>query len=280
MSAAPVIRPLAPDEVALALDWAAQEGWNPGLRDADAFFAQDAEGFLGLFVEGALAVTISAVRYEGGFGFIGFYICRPDLRGQGLGLQLWNAAMARLDGLTVGLDGVVAQQANYARSGFQLAHRNIRYGGPTPQGAAAAGIETVGPSLLEAVAAYDRDIFRFSRPAFLAHWLNPPQGRALAIRKAGTLRGYGLIRRCREGFKVGPLFAETADEARALFLALAQNAAGAQIFLDVPEPNGAGRALAEAMGLSPVFETARMYRGAAPDLPLSRIFGITTFELG
>ena len=66
----------------------------------------------------------------------------------------------------------------------------------------------------------------------------------------------------------------------ALFLALAQEAERAQIFLDVPEPNGEGRALAEAMGLSPVFETARMYRGAAPDLPLSRIFGITTFELG
>ncbi len=284
MSAAPLIRPLAPDEVALAVNWAAQEGWNPGLCDADAFLAQDPEGFLGLFVDDALAVTISAVTYEGRFGFIGFYICRPDLRGRGLGLQVWNAAMARLDGLTVGLDGVVAQQANYARSGFQLAHRNIRYGGPTPQGATAAGIETVGPSLLEAVAAYDRGVFLFPRPAFLARWLAPPEGRALAILKDGALRGYGAVRRCREGFKVGPLFAETAEEARALFLALAQEARGreegAPIFLDVPEPNGEGRALAEAMGLSPVFETARMYRGVALDLPLSRIFGISTFELG
>lgn len=34
------------------------------------------------------------------------------------------------------------------------------------------------------------------------------------------------------------------------------------------------------MGLAPVFETARMYRGAMPRLPLERIFGITSFELG
>ena len=37
--------------------------------------------------------------------------------------------MARLEGRVVGLDGVVDQQANYQRSGFVLAHRNIRFGG-------------------------------------------------------------------------------------------------------------------------------------------------------
>ena len=53
-----------------------------------------------------------------------------------------------------------------------------------------------------------------------------------------------------------------------------------EIFLDVPEPNAAAVALAERMGLEPVFETARMYRGAAPEIDLSRIFGVTSFELG
>src|SRR3712207_6914266 len=28
------------------LDWAAAEGWNPGLRDADAFWAADPDGFM------------------------------------------------------------------------------------------------------------------------------------------------------------------------------------------------------------------------------------------
>jgi hypothetical protein len=42
----------------------------------------------------------------------------------------------------------------------------------------------------------------------------------------------------------------------------------------------AARALFERYGLKPVFETARMYRGPVPVLPLDRIYGITTFELG
>jgi hypothetical protein len=53
-----------------------------------------------------------------------------------------------------------------------------------------------------------------------------------------------------------------------------------EIFLDVPEPNAAAVRLAEQLGLSPVFETARMSRGAAPEMDLSRIFGVTSFELG
>jgi hypothetical protein len=48
----------------------------------------------------------------------------------------------------------------------------------------------------------------------------------------------------------------------------------------VPEPNAGAIALADRHGLKPSFEVARMYRGPAPDLPLERIFGITTFELG
>ena len=65
-----------------------------------------------------------------------------------------------------------------------------------------------------------------------------------------------------------------------LFRALAAGAKGAQVFLDCPEPNRAATDLAARYRLSPVFETARMYRGAAPALPLDRIYGITSFELG
>ena len=38
--------------------------------------------------------------------------------------------------------------------------------------------------------------------------------------------------------------------------------------------------IAERHGLKPVFETARMYTGAAPAIDLARIYGVTSFELG
>ena len=117
------------DEVALAIELAAAEGWNPGLNDADCFFAADADGFLVGELAGRGVGCISAVSYAGTFGFIGLYIVRPEFRGRGYGMRLWQAGMERLQGHNVGLDGVVARQANYAKSGFRLAHRNVRYRG-------------------------------------------------------------------------------------------------------------------------------------------------------
>ncbi|MFL5173061.1 MAG: GNAT family N-acetyltransferase, partial [Microvirga sp.] len=60
----------------------------------------------------------------------------------------------------------------------------------------------------------------------------------------------------------------------------ASTAGGGLLFLDVPEPNQSALGLAARYGLAPAFQTARMYRGAAPGLPLDRIYGITSFELG
>jgi hypothetical protein len=116
-------------ELDVAVDWAAAEGWNPGWHDADCFYAADAGGFLiGLLGDEPIA-TIAVVRYGVSFGFVGFYIVKAAYRGQGYGLQIWKAGLRRLEGRVVGLDGVVDQQENYKKSGFLLAHRNVRYQG-------------------------------------------------------------------------------------------------------------------------------------------------------
>ena len=39
------VRRMTESELALALDWAANEGWNPGLSDAECFCAVDPDGF-------------------------------------------------------------------------------------------------------------------------------------------------------------------------------------------------------------------------------------------
>ena len=101
----------------------------------------------------------------------------------------------------------------------------------------------------------------------------------------GAISGYGVIRDCRNGRKIGPLFAEDAQTAEALFIALCNTATGedaapGEVFLDTPEDNAAAVELAHHFDLQPVFETARMYRGTMPELPLDRIYGFTTFELG
>jgi hypothetical protein len=275
------IRPMNADDLERAVDWAAAEGWNPGLDDAEAFHAADPRGFL-VAVSGGVPVScISAVAYGANYGFVGFYICAPEYRGRGHGFAIWEAGMRRLADRTIGLDGVIAQQDNYRKSGFVLAHRNVRYGGKVDVEAPAdRRLVAIGEARRGAVIAYDRAFFPAPREAFLRAWLRPDRRRGLAFVEDGAVRGYGVARACRDGTKIGPLFAESEAIADALFRGLAADIGQGPVYIDPPEPNPAGRALAERYGLRPVFETARMYRGPAPALPLDRTYGITTFELG
>jgi GNAT superfamily N-acetyltransferase len=276
------IRTMTRREIDLCVEWAANEGWNPGLEDAECFYRADPEGFLvGLLGDEPVA-SISVVRYGADFGFLGFYIVRPEYRGLGLGIQIWNAGLARLEGRSVGLDGVVAQQDNYSKSGFTLAYRNIRYmgfGGGVDQ--QHSGISHLGLLPFDEVLAYDQPFFPENRKSFLECWINRNGSTALGIQENGELTGYGVIRPCRTGHKIGPLFADRPDLADALFCALKSYIPeSSPFFLDIPEVNPAALSLVQRHSMSIVFETARMYKGNAPTLPLGNIFGITTFELG
>ncbi len=279
------IRPLHQDEIPLALDWAAAEGWNPGVYDAVPFLAEDPEGFLVGVLDGSPVAIVSAVRYGQSFAFGGFYIVRPDCRGRGFGLQMRLAAMARLTGRNVGLDGVLEQQDNYRRYGFKFAHRNVRYSGQS-RGSPVTLPDQINLAPLTSLpfaqlALYDRAFFPERRESFLRAWISQPQTVAMGLIDQGKLRGYGVLRACRQGDKIGPLFADTPELAETLFNALCSTLpAGTAIFLDVPECNAAAVALALRHGMTQAFETARMYSGDAPDISLDRTYGITSYELG
>ena len=273
------IRSMAAHEVALALDWAAAEGWNPGLADQRPFASVDPEGFLVGELDGAPAAIISVANYDARFAFLGFYIVRSELRGRGLGLRVWEAGMSHAGARTVGLDGVVAQQDNYRKSGFKFAYNNIRYGGTAPRLAARPATVPLSQVPFETVVGQDATVFPATRPAFLRAWLTTPGHIGRALLRDGRLAAWGVIRPCRSGCKIGPLVADDRAAAEAVFAALVSNAGG-EVFLDVPQPNTEAVALAETHDLKPVFETARMYSGSIRDVALERVFGVTTFELG
>jgi GNAT superfamily N-acetyltransferase len=265
------------------LSWAVAEGWNPGLNDAAAFHAQDPLGFFLAKVDAEPVGMISGVRYGHDLGFIGLYIVSPKWRGQGHGMKLWDTALRHLRGRTMGLDGVVQRQADYARSGFVLAWRNVRYQGMTP-----ATPHVHDPSV-QALSAWprgqilrlDQQHFGHPRPAFINSWLSQPGVIAVGHGTPRQLDAMAVMRPCSVGFKIGPCHAPNRHVARALMVSLmADLLPHTQIQIDIPQDHVQAQGLLQELGMNPVFETARMYRGHPKSIPLNQCYGITSFELG
>lgn len=266
--------------VRLALEWAQAEGWQPGLGDSIPFHAADPEGFFRSRVDERTVATMSVVRGSDSLAFVGLYIVEPGHRGIGIGKALWEDVLARYEGFTLGLDAVPAQVSAYESAGFIASHVNARYSSddlPTPDGR----IEVMPAADLDfdAVVAYDGRHFFGPRPDFLRYWIAGEGRDAVVTTRDGEITGFAASRRADTGHRIGPVFADDPDIARSLILELASRVSG-PVGIDLPEVNLAGIELVGSLGMERAFETTRMYRGFAPPLPLDRIYGITTIELG
>ncbi|WP_058535445.1 GNAT family N-acetyltransferase [Legionella saoudiensis] len=270
------------DEVTLAVDWARAEGWNPGLHDAECFYQTDPQGFFAGKLNNQIIAVGSAVIYDEHFAFCGFYIVDEKYRARGYGMQLTEARLAYIGNRNAGIDGVLEMTDNYERIGYRFAHNNARYALENRRISVhpLEYIIDLKNIPFEQLVTYDRRHFPAPRARFLINWIKQDQALALAYVKEGQLQGYGVIRKCFNGYKIGPLFADSAAIATHLFEQLVTHARGESVFLDIPENNPFAVDLVQHYGMTKVFATARMYLKGAPKLSIEGIYGITSFELG
>ena len=267
------------EELEQALRWADEEGWEPGLTDAEPFWAADPGGYWVEELDGEMVACLSAVRYGDGPVFMGFYIVAPGHRGTGLGKRLVDGVLEALAGRTLLGDAVPEQVETYARIGFEVAWWNTRFIAdgplPAPEGRCVAAVEVD----FDALVAFDAAHAPGPRPALLGPWIAGPGRRALVTTDGARITGFGAARRTSAGHRIGPLVAERPADARELMLALADGLDG-PVAVDLPLPNAGGGALVEELGMRQGFQSVRVVRGAPFNLPLERIYGIGSLELG
>jgi GNAT superfamily N-acetyltransferase len=280
-----VVRAMQRDELDVLVEWAEGEGWKPGVGDADVFWATDPDGFVAADVDGEHVGGGSIVSYGGRYGFMGFFLIRPDLRHQGLGRELWHTRkrllLDRLDaGAPIEMDGVFDMAPFYEKGGFALQHADRRHevvAVATPPRDGVVDLATVDVGLVDD---YDAAHFPTRRTSFLRRWIDRPGGHAVGVIDTGVCRGFAVSRPCSTGHRIGPLFADDAEVADALFATSSTRLAGETVYLDVPEVNAAAVELAARYGMVEIFGCARMTLGPPPILPWHEIYGVTTFELG
>jgi len=265
--------------------WAEDEGWNPGPNDAEIYWATDPDGYYGYFHNDKLIAGGSIVSYNKQFGFMGFFIVKPEYRSLGIGRKLWyqrrDTLLSRLnDDASVGMDGVIDMQPFYKKGGFEIAFIDERHEKIGEEFIIDQNISPIINDDFDSILEYDKQCFGFSRPQFLIPWLKQPDVKTFKYSNNGKLEGFAIIRKANKGYKICPLFADNSTIAEELYKACLNSVVGKPLYLDIPVINSDAVALTQKYNTTYVFECARMYYGKAPNIEINKVFGITTFELG
>lgn len=272
------------DETEILDQWATAEGWNPGLGDLSFAYGIDPEAFIALRSERRLVGGGSIFRHNASMGFMGLFILHPDYRRRGLGSMLWHFRRDRLiDRLStdasIGMDGVLDMVPFYMKGGFRQHHLNVRYQG-VAQSSAPAGCIDLSVIKMAQVLALDDDCFGSDRAGFMAGWLGRNGMFGAGIVEGDRLDGFAIARPSKIGFKIGPFYARSPQQAGRLLDDLCSRIAGQQVQVDAPDVNPDAEALFSARGWLPVFKCARLYLGAAPNANLGATYGVCSLEFG
>ena len=288
------IRTLTRADVPLVTTWARDEGFAPGKGDVGIFRQTDRQGIWVGCLGGEPIGCIAGVRYNLAYGFIGLYIVRPDQRGHGYGRELWQQALDHLhDVACIGLEAAEDRITDYSSWGFEPASPTIRWQRSAVGSAGCSAVLSLpgGLQMLwgeaipeQPLQVYDAQRELSPRPHFLSDWLHHPAGTVLALLDRNqACHGFARIRPCLlkvgEGWRIGPLLADTPALAELLIRQLLQTHPGV-VILDSPGANAKAPSVMEGLGFTAMGRTLRMYRGVMPQQGLEDVYGLACLELG
>lgn len=211
--------------------------------------------------------TVTTVRYETQFAWIGMMLVAPAQRGQGIGKQLMRLALAALaDVDCVRLDATPAGEPLYRQLGFVEERQLQRMLGRAlalPSLVPALEIRPLCVADLPEVAAWDRQLFGADRQVLLA-WLQQgaPEYAWLA-KQDGQLAGYCCGRHGHHFEHLGPVSAlEGATAQQLLHVCLSQRPGG-NFGLDVNPQNAGWLDWLNGVGFEAQRPFNRMFLGQA-----------------
>lgn len=220
----------------------------------------------GLVLERAGEVIGTAMwwNYGQAYATAGMIIVTASAQGGGNGSRLFDGLLAATDGRNLLLNSTEEGLTLYQRRGFTAWGSVVQYRGPltvavTPN--ARDDIRAATVSDLAAIQAFDERATGMPRSAMVAALADV--GSVLVIDSGGRVAGYAIARRFGRGYVVGPVAAESAQDARLLILAQLSTLHGQFVRIDVYAEQGLGDWL-ESLGLERVGSVTAMVKGRRP----------------
>ena len=237
-----VIRPMRPHDIVAGMRLKALAGWNQVEEDWRFFLDHRPEGCFVAVHEDVAIGTVATVTYEPSLAWISMLLVDPVHRGRGTGARLMQAAIASLDSYTtIMLDATPAGRALYERLGFREQSHLLRLATdcllPTaePLPPSTQPLELFqADDALDQMVMLDRAVFGADRSPLLRALARRAPEAAWVIACQGRVTGFCLGRDGARFQQLGPVAAETDQEAIALCRAALSAWSGQAVVVDVP----------------------------------------------
>ncbi|XP_078354612.1 holothin acyltransferase-like [Oculina patagonica] len=274
-----------------------KEGWRPGLKDAECYHACDPTAAFVGELNGKPIGCITVTKYGDSFAFGGCYIVSKEHRGTAYSRKIFDAAFASVKPpRSIGISALLELEKMYKRKGFRSHFYGARFVFHLPTAItrfseaserSPVKIKRIEEVNSEALFMYDTAVFGFKRRAFLSKWLGVTGSHArVAIDSEGSIVGYTVARPMfvkEEGYKIGPLFADSEPIAEKLLKAVFEELLGQgdpAVVVSLDTLTKKATELGERLQGKRSMELVYMVMGDPPDACFDKSFGYTTIELG
>jgi hypothetical protein len=271
-------------------NWCVKENWNLGSYDSSIYLYTDPGAHFIFFDNETPVGSISLTKHDDSLFTVGPFIVNAEYRGKGHGRTIWSMAMRRMTrypNASILLYSVIDQVNLYQSYGFKPQYKNIRWNlsGGTQHVHQTVQCEPLTPEILYEIIKYDRKIFAASREKILCASQNYSDIKGFFVKVDNQIKGYGLIRPCISGLRIGPLFADNLEIAKCILAALLERAGSESVIIDMPEVNDTGRDLMLIFNANrdEIFDTVVMLKGgffSENELDMRKNYGIFSLEIG
>jgi ribosomal protein S18 acetylase RimI-like enzyme len=285
----PGFRAMRQEDIEAGLRLCRASRWNQTACDWEIFLKLSPDGCRVAVKNGQVIGTVTTIRYENRFAWIGMVLVDPEERGHGVGSRLMSEALDLLKDMpSIRLDATPAGRGVYRRLDFVDEYHLSRMEIAAEHQSPALQLDDVRPMSKEdlpAIAKLDREVFGADRRILLEWmfesapeyaWVSQERDRG-QVRIAGYMFG-------RHGFNyshLGPVIADNQQGARQLISACLSRRIGKQFILDASLHTTEWRSWLESVGFKEQRPFIRMYNKANPfpGMPLKQ-FAILGPEFG
>lgn len=227
-------RSMRSSDIAAGLALCRAAGWNQLTRDWEIFLHLSPNDCRVATRNDEVIGTVTIIRYQKFFSWIGMVLVDPSSRGQGIGMQLLHETLQVLkDEETIKLDATPAGREIYLRLNFVDEYRISRMSTiANAKNIEASVARCIYKKDITAIANFDREIFGTNRQLILEWMLGGAPEYAFMVEHNNKIQGYCLGRHGHDFTHIGPVVAKNSRIAKDLVSAALFTCIGQPVILD------------------------------------------------